>query len=221
MSKNMTKKTFKDGLNPIKEYWNKRAEDCTTDCDKVDSSKRSQIMRFEAFTRLNNLEGKSILDVGCGAGDFWNYLLTKGIDCDYTGFDISESMIKRCRERFPNVRFESGDFTEWSHGQNFDYTIAIAIHNIKTSSAKEILRDTTLKQFEISNVGTHISILTDRYNAFDPHIQAWHAEEILKLALDITPYVTLRHDYLPHDFSLTLYKEPLIDTIDIDFKSFT
>ena len=37
---------------------------------------------------------------------------------------------------------------------------------------------------------------------------------MLTLALSITPYVRLEHDVLPNDFSITLYREPLIDRAD-------
>ncbi len=36
--------------------------------------------------------------------------------------------------------------------------------------------------------------------------------QVLALALEVTPWVVLRHDYLPNDLSVTLYREPLIDT---------
>lgn len=208
-------------ISAVKSYWDSRAESCVSDCDKVDSSKRSQLMRFEAFIQMNALYGKTILDVGCGAGDLWRHLQARDIECKYTGFDISSSMVRRCQERFPEAVFESGDFNEWSRGKQFDYSLAIAIHNIKAEGGLDILKQTTLRQFEISKIAAHVSILTDRYSGFDPQIQAWRAEDILGMALEITPYVVLRHDYLPHDFSVTLYHEPLIDTIDFDFNKYT
>jgi SAM-dependent methyltransferase len=216
----MSEQNIHQELKAIKDYWDYRADACSSDCEKVDSSKRSQLMRFEAFIQMNDLQGKSILDVGCGAGDLWKHLQARNIQCDYTGFDISSSMVKRCHERFPEAVFESGDFDEWGRGKQFDYTVAIAIHNIKIEGGAEIFRQTTQRQFDMARVATHLSLLTDRYPGFDPHIQAWRAEEMLKIALEITPYVVLRHDYLPHDFSITLYHEPLIDTLDFDFAKY-
>jgi len=210
-----------DELKSIQEFWDERANTCGSDCEKVDSSKRSQLMRFEAFLSLNDLQGKSVLDIGCGTGDLWNYLQARSIDCEYTGFDISPAMIKRCREKFPDVAFDSGDFSQWSEDKKFDYTVAIAIHNIKTDGGEKIFRETTARQFELSKIAAHVSILTDRYKGFDPHIQAWNAGKVLEMALEITPYVVLRHDYLPHDFSITMYRNPLVDTIDLDFNKYS
>ena len=201
-----------DALQQAQTYWDKRAAEAATDCEKVEQSQRTQRMRFEAFVLYHDLSGKSLLDVGCGAGDLWAHLQARGISCDYTGIDISPEMVKRCQERFPGVRFESRNILEWTPDQPFDYTIAVGIHNIKIDGGRELLEAVTRRQFELCRIATHISLLTDRYTGFAPHIQPWHAEEILTLALDITPYVVLRHDYLPNDFSVTLYRQPLIDT---------
>jgi ubiquinone/menaquinone biosynthesis C-methylase UbiE len=193
-------------------YWNNRARSATTDCERVEWNQRTQRMRFEAFVLNHDLNGKSVLDVGCGVGDLYAHLQARGLRCDYTGFDLSPEMIQRCRSRFPGVSFESGDFLEWSPDRQFDYTVAIGIHNIKVDNVREVVQRVTQRQFGLCQVAAHLSILTDRYSGFAPHIQAWHAEEVLSLALQITPYVVLRHDYLPNDFSVTLYREPLIDT---------
>lgn len=210
----------KDGSKEAIAYWDDRASKAITDCERVEWSKRTQLIRFEAFLRQNDITGKTLLDVGCGVGDLWQHLQRRNIICDYEGFDISPVMINRCRERFPNVVFGSGDFVAWGQGKSFDYSIAVGIHNIKLTCGWDIFVETTRKQFELSRIAAHVSILTDRYSGFASHIQAWSAEKVLAMALEITPYVSLRHDYLPNDFSITLYRHPLIDTIDLDLDSF-
>jgi len=218
MSGNVNNTRAKGVINALN-YWNKKAKESSTDCERVEQSRRTQLMRFEAFLQSHEITGSSILDLGCGSGDLWQYLQHKNIECNYTGFDLSPEMIHRCRERFPDVAFDDGDFVEWGKNKAFDYSIAIGIHNIKIENGWEVFSEVTKVQFELSNVAAHISILTDRYQGFAPHIQAWRAEDVLSMALEITPYVVLRHDYLPNDFSITMYKEPLIDTIDIDFEA--
>jgi hypothetical protein len=121
-------------------------------------------------------------------------------------------MIDRCRVRFPEVRFECGNFLKWKPGRRFDYVISIGIHNIRVPQAAALLRETTRRQFDLCDVAAHVSVLTSRYKGFARHIRPWRAEDVLKLSLDISSYVVLRHDYLPNDFSVTLYRAPLIDT---------
>ena len=63
-------------------------------------NKSSQDKRFEALVQLGDLDGARLLDVGCGFGDLLAWLRARGIEPDYTGIDLCEPMIQRCRERF-------------------------------------------------------------------------------------------------------------------------
>jgi len=200
------------GYAQLLDYWAKRARSGTNDCARVEWSRRTQLMRFEAFLLDNDVTGKSVLDVGCGVGHFGERLQGRGIECEYLGIDISPEMISRCRERLQTLSFECvSDIITWKPARDFDYSVAFGIHNVKVDGVDEILAQMMRRQYEISRVATHISLLTDRYCGFADHIKSWRAEEILSMALGITPYVVLRHDYLPNDFSVTLYHEALID----------
>ncbi len=198
-------------LRQTQAYWDNKATTAKSDAERVEWSQRSQRMRFETFLMTHDLQNRSVLDVGCGVADFRTHLQRRNVDCEYVGFDISPEMIRHCKERFPDLRFESGNFLTWEPGRSFDYTVAIGIHNIKVDGAYDVLESTTRKQFELSRIAAHVSLLTDRFHGFAPHIQAWKVEDIMAMALAITPYVVIRHDYLPNDFSITLYRDPLID----------
>jgi len=56
-----------------------------------------------------------ILDVGCGTGHHVSLLGSKGLDI--IGIDISESMIKKAKENFPDYKFNVGDALD---GNTFD-----------------------------------------------------------------------------------------------------
>lgn len=202
----------KSSVQDLRSFWDTMAVDQETDCAKIGVSLRAQRMRFEAFLIDHDLTGKSILDVGCGLGDLWGHLRAKGIECEYFGTDISQEMIRQCRTRFPETSFEVCNILEWNPARQFDYVVAFGIHNIKVDGAAELLDRVTRRQFDLCRYAAHTSILTDRYSGFGPQAQSWRAEEGLSLALGITPFVVLRHDYLPNDFSLTLYRRPLIET---------
>ena len=203
----------KTAYGQLLQYWEQRARAGVDDCARVEWSRRTQLMRFEAFLAGNDLKGKSVLDVGCGVGHFAERLQARRLDCQYQGIDISPDMIARCRQRLPSVCFECvPDIDAWRPERRFDYSVAFGIHNVKVDGLREILERVTRRQFELSCIATHVSLLTDRFTGFAEHIKSWRAEEILEMALGITPYVVLRHDYLPNDFSITLYHEPLIDT---------
>lgn len=199
-----------DDLKPVRDYWDRRARTLDNDCDRVESGRKGQRLRFEAFLTTHDLSGRSVLDLGCGVGDFFDRLRARKITADYHGLDTSPEMIRRARQRFPDGRFDEGDISGVT--RSYDYTVAFAIHNARVDRGREILEETLRRQFAAAAIASHMSLLTDRYRAFDSHLQAWRAEEILTLALSLTPYVMLRHDYLPNDFSVTLYRRPLIDS---------
>lgn len=200
-------------IQQVQDYWEKRASTSGSDIERVDNNARPQRIRFEAFLLQNDLQGKSVLDVGCGLGAFYSRLRDRGVDCTYVGFDISSEMVRRCRDRFPNVHFESGNFLSWDPGQEFDYVVSFGIHsNVRLADGKKLLQLVTRRQFELCRIAAHVGLLTTRYKHFGPNVQAWNPERVLSMALSITPFVTLRHDYLPNDFSMTLYRQPLIDT---------
>ena len=52
----------------------------------------------------NLWNGKKALKIGCGLGDDAEYLTETGMEV--TAFDISETAIRWCHERFPDSRVE-------------------------------------------------------------------------------------------------------------------
>lgn len=57
-------------------------------------------------SRLGNLDGKRVLDVACGIGDWLSMLASRG--CEVHGVDLSERAIEVCRRRFPQGNFLAG-----------------------------------------------------------------------------------------------------------------
>jgi ubiquinone/menaquinone biosynthesis C-methylase UbiE len=57
------------------------------------------------FSRLLDkihIENKAIADIGCGTGRHWSKIL-KGKPLSLTGFDVSEGMLNKLREKFPDA----------------------------------------------------------------------------------------------------------------------
>ena len=78
-----------------KRYWENRAESWNIQAgiDKVEEKKLKEI--------LKEIEFNDVLDVGCGNGRFVDYFKDK----DYSGFDISKSLVKICEEKYPDNKF--------------------------------------------------------------------------------------------------------------------
>jgi hypothetical protein len=62
--------------------------------------KRAQALRFQAITRLCNLNNKSVIDVGCGRADLLDYLLARKITPSfYTGIEAVSILARAARKK--------------------------------------------------------------------------------------------------------------------------
>jgi len=77
------------------------------------------------FEKISDIvEGKKVLDLGCGTGvPFDTYLRKQGYDL--TGVDIADKHIEKARENLPEAEFIQGDFFEQDFEQNsFDVVVS-------------------------------------------------------------------------------------------------
>ncbi len=65
------------------------------------------------------------IDFGCGSGSMEGYLRDR--DLDLLGLDISENMLARARERFPQWRFEQADLYSYDPGQKYHLVMERAV----------------------------------------------------------------------------------------------
>lgn len=66
---------------------------------KIEALRRSLDRRNNELL-ARHLTGKSVLEVGCGRGDFLAFL-QKDLNCQCVGVDVSEEMIRSAKERNP------------------------------------------------------------------------------------------------------------------------
>lgn len=90
---------------------------------------------------LSKLENKTLLDAGCGLGDFANHFKLNGYDV--TAIDISQKMIDSAKSKYPNVDFKVMDMVEIPENwyNMFDGIICVtAFQHIPYSQAIIILK---------------------------------------------------------------------------------
>lgn len=61
---------------------------------------------------------KSVLEIGCGAGNLAKYFLDAGYD--YTGMDVAKPMLRIAMRERPEARFVHGDMCRFSFRRKFD-----------------------------------------------------------------------------------------------------
>lgn len=173
-------------------------------------SRSSQERRFEALLALGDFHGRTLLDVGCGFGDFLQFLGERGIRPRYTGLDICEPMIARCRERFASsdARFVVADVLDYTPPHSFDYVVASGIFGLEAPGVRERIAPTIERMTQWSRVGCAVNFLSSRSPA--PAEARVYVDpcEMLELGLAITRAARIDHSYLPNDFTLHLFREP-------------
>jgi SAM-dependent methyltransferase len=176
--------------------------------------KSSQTKRFEALLALGELDDARILDVGCGFGDFLAFLDERGIETAYTGLDICEPMVERCRERFERrtglraARFLSGDALQFEPDDTYDYVVASGLFGLDSVGARERIRPTLERLFAWARIGTGVNFLSTCSPR--PAEERIYVDpcKALEAGLALTPAARIDHTYLPNDFTLFLYKTP-------------
>src|ERR671936_190507 len=97
-------------------------------------SAAAQRARFAAVLAVGDLDGATLLDAGCGLGDFYGYLRERGIAARYTGCDLSTPHVEAARKAYPDARFVAGDVREILADERFDYVIGCGLLHLRTLS---------------------------------------------------------------------------------------
>jgi len=172
-------------------------------------SRCSQVKRFEALLEVGDLDGRRVLDVGCGFGDLLAFLQERGIEPIYTGIDVCEPMVRRCIERFGTQgRFEVVDVLEYEPKQTFDYVIASGLFGLDAEGVRERILPSLERMVEWARIGAAVNFLSAAYPTPAENRIYVEPGKAIEAALTLAPAVRLDHSYLPNDFTLYLYRTP-------------
>lgn len=165
---------------------------------------RDQQVRFQALVQVADLSGSRILDVGCGLGDLYKFLLQNEIDADYTGIDIVPDFISVAQRRFPQGSFEVVDIFEVS--ESYDFVLASGALSFKVADNQNYYQDMIKKMYDTANKAVAFNMLDNRFHTNDETYAAYSPLEIADFCSTVAAQVELVVDYLPQDFAVYLFK---------------
>jgi SAM-dependent methyltransferase len=155
-----------------------------------------------------DLNGKKVLDYGCGKGDLYGYAKEHGIDIDYTGLDINPELVKLAKEKHPDAAFGVADAEEAPLGERFDIVFICGVFNNRVQGVEESMLNVLSGLFEITGEALAINALSTHSGYKAVELNYTSPEELsLFVEENLTPHYMLRQDYLPGDFTMFLYKE--------------
>ena len=168
-------------------------------------SQRSQRRRFAILSEVGPLANARVLDIGCGVGDLYNYLLRRRIPVSYTGFDILPEMVAHARKRYPEAQFEVRDVLQGLGPERFDYVLCSGAFNVNFGRNLLAVQEVLNELLRGCTRGVAINFLSTRARERDAILFNYDPETLFIYCQTLTPHVQLLEGYLPNDFTLYLY----------------
>lgn len=178
-----------------------------------------QEVRFSVLAELAlRKPNSSVLDVGCGFCDLYDFLDKRGWRGRYTGIDIVPGLLEVARRRHPDLDVRELDITDdyaRSDSPNldeYDFVISCgALNAALPSGSNEAHIDVALQSMHRrSRYTTSVDFLSSHVDFQKPG--AYHTDPgwALGVAKRLTRRVLLRHDYMPYEFSLFLFRDDAV-----------
>lgn len=168
----------------------------------------SQTIKFRVLSEVMPLNHCSLLDVGCGFADFATYLQEHFSDVKYSGIDLCASMVAEARCNHPDLDLRTANLLDASFDHPFDVVTANGIFYLLAEHAWPTMRRMIERMFGLATTALAFNSLSNW--ASDQEANEFYADplQVLQFCRELTPWVTLRHDYHPRDFTVYMYKTP-------------
>lgn len=167
-------------------------------------SRESQLKRFEVLCSVADLSEQSILDLGCGTGSLFEYLKNNGFRGTYQGIDILEEMVSEAKKSHPTADFMAMDIDDLPVDREYDYVLCSGIFTFMENAT---FQQTIRSMFSHCTKGIAFNALSSWGN--EQEEGEFHPNPLAtaEFCHSLSPNLSLRHDYLPHDFSIFLYRQ--------------
>lgn len=201
-------------LSTISKYYSDKLKTYGDSPKGVDwKNKESQILRFRMFDSLFvNDKAFSIMDYGCGKGDYSVYLgkefKTKKIN--YYGVDISESMIDFCKKKIGEDNGHHFYKSEQDFKIKIDYIIASGTFTVKHGFTQKEWYKYVIKEidklYKKSKKGIGFNVMTSYVDFKESHLFYMDPSEMLRFLIKKYRYVDIIHSYPLYEYTILIRK---------------
>ncbi len=203
-------------IESVEQYYTDKVKKHGATPQGVDwNSNESQYIRFEQLFKVVDKNAPyTLLDYGCGYGEFVHFLNYKNTHPYYTGFDISDEMIRVAKQKHA----ENSRVTFVNNLQNaspsFDYVVASGIFNVKVQhKADEEWTQYVLGVLDeihaLSTLGFSFNVLTKYSDKEYMKDYLYYADPLFLFDYckkHFSKNVALLHDYHLYEFTIIIRK---------------
>jgi SAM-dependent methyltransferase len=156
-----------------------------------------QAARFSQF--LQAFPAQSIVDFGCGRGDFYGFLCDQGWTGTYTGLDISPEMIRFAQQRYPAATFILGSLADIPQA---DMVVASGVFSLRIPDPLYHLTAQVGAMVARANQCVLFNALSQSCESQVPGLQYYNPTHVHRLCRQWDPQATLIRDYWLDDFTI-------------------
>ena len=175
--------------------------------DRLDRA--DYVERYERRLREHG-HSPEALDVGCGFADLFDHLVRQGWDGEYHGIDIVPGLLAEARRRHPALDLQEADIRAYEPPQGaFDVVVGSGVFNarLKSEDNRSHITRSVERMFALSRRALCVDFLSTYVDFQRP--EGWHTDPAwaLELGRGLSKRLRLRHDYMPFEFALIVYRD--------------
>lgn len=170
---------------------------------------KPMIMRYRELVKVATLDGASILEIGCGIGGFYEYLVS---DCGiknitYTGIDLVGGMIELAKEKYPDAHFETRDIFQQPLQKTYDYVFLCGVFFVGADGSKEFMKRMLKEAFALCNKALAFNFISSYVNFKDEGTAYYDPTDVFKYCIENLSWnVNMHHHYEKCDVSAFVYR---------------
>jgi SAM-dependent methyltransferase len=199
-----------DTLQRYRERWRQHGYDPKT----LGWNKDCQWVRFHAALEgLSTEDFESVIDFGCGFGDFLGFLRAKHWNGRYTGIDVVDELIgeaRRIHSEDTQATFVCSDMEHFSSSQKASMGLALGVFNHRLHQHNfEFVRQTIRSMWEATTHVVVCDFLSSFAEASRRRSDLFYADprEVYELASAYSRRISIGHAYMPFEFQVKIWHD--------------
>lgn len=174
-------------------------------------SRNSQLSRYSSICNFLPDKKISLLDVGCGTGDFFSFIKEKHLPYEYTGIDLIPEMVEYAiTQHQENCFFVEDVYQKKIKNQHYDFIVVSGLFQYNNIQNREYYADIFNYLLRTSRKGVVANFLSNlRDEDFKASNELYlEPSEVVNSISKICNYFSLDHSYHRRyaDFTMVAFK---------------
>lgn len=170
------------------------------------SNYRTAAIRYKELVTDTPVEGRSILDAGCGMGDLLPFLYAKSTNFRYLGVDTNKDFVEIAKKRYDGHEFKVADIFNDKINQ-YDVVISSGVLNGNVEGWLEKRKNAIAHLFEITIEALAFNMAGGLKDIPSTPLNAYaRLEEIQAFCTTLTPRLIVRNHYASKGFTIVMFK---------------